>query len=65
MAGYKDQTIKKMGRWAPESEIFNEYIRAQMFTFSEGISDAMAAVPLFTNMEGCVTNENRRWETIH
>ena len=58
MSGYADQTINKIRRWESKYETFNEYIRDQMSKFSEGMSNAMAAVQTFTNIEGCVMNEN-------
>ena len=60
MAGYGDAAIQKMGRWAPKSTSWLEYIQQQLSTFSAGMSAAMSAVPTFTNMEGNTVREDRR-----
>ncbi len=63
-AGYNDMDIQKMGRWAPNSTSFMEYIQQQLSSFSAGMAAAMSAVPMFTNMEGTVTREDLRPATI-
>ena len=64
VAGYKEMDIMKMGRWAPKSTSFMEYIQQQLSTFSKGMSTAMSQVARFTNMEGSVENEDLRATTI-
>ena len=58
LAGYKDQEITKMGRWALGSHAFMEYIQQQLSTFSAGMSAAMSCIKKFINTEGGVTREN-------
>ena len=64
MAGYSDTDIKKMGRWAPKSTSFLEYIQQQMSTFSAGMAANMSRIARFTNMEGAVVAEDLRAGTI-
>lgn len=64
LSGHSDVEIKKMGRWAPRSTSFLEYIQQQLSTFTDGMSSAMSTIASFTNMEGTVTNEDRRQATI-
>ena len=58
LAGFKDREIVKMGRWAPKSHAFMEYIQQQLLTFSAGMPTAMSNVTRFTNMERSVANED-------
>ena len=53
-----------MGRWAPDSTSFMEYIQQQLSTFSEGMATDMSRIAQFTNMEGVTTNEDMRPLTI-
>ena len=55
----------KMGRWAPKSTAFMEYIQQQLSTFSAGMSSAMSRIAIFTNMEGAVNADNLRTATIY
>ena len=64
LSGHSDVEIKKMGRWAPKSTSFLEYIQQQLSTFTAGMSSAMSSIAHFTNMEGMVTREDRRGLTI-
>ena len=63
-AGFDDASIQKMGRWAPKSTAWMTYIQQQLSTFSAGMSNAMSAVPLFTNMEGDTRREDLRQATV-
>lgn len=65
LAGYGETEIKKMGRWAPESQAFLEYIQQQLSTFSAGMASAMSRVARFTNMEGATTAEDLRGSTVY
>lgn len=65
LAGYKDREIMKMGRWAPNSTAFMEYIQQQLSTFSAGMASNMSKIARFTNMEGTVTREDLRETTVH
>ena len=60
LAGYKDSTIIKQGRWSPESTTFLEYIQNQLSTFTEGMARKMSQVKTFTNMEGTSRKEDLR-----
>ena len=61
---FKDREIMKMGRWAPKSHAFMEYIQQQLSTFSAGMSTAMRQAARFTNMEGLVVSEDLRATTV-
>ena len=52
LAGYDDESIRKMGRWLPSSNAFLEYIQQQLSGFSQGMSNKMRRIAKFTNMEG-------------
>jgi len=65
VAGFKPHEIMKMGRWAPNSLSFMEYIQQQLSTFSAGMSDAMSKIKPFTNMEGATNSDDLRAGTIH
>ena len=65
LSGYGDRDIMKMGRWAPYSKAFMEYIQQQLSTFSAGMADNMSRIARFTNMEGAVTKEDLRGTTVH
>ncbi|KAL9178895.1 hypothetical protein ACHAXT_011868 [Thalassiosira profunda] len=66
LAGYKPHEIRKMGRWAPNSSAFMEYIQQQLSSFSAGMSTAMSRVAPFTNMEGTVTrDDDLRAASVH
>lgn len=64
LAGRKDTEIQKMGRWAPNSTAFLEYIQQQLSSFSSGMATQMSRIAQFTNMEGSVQREDRRSLTI-
>ena len=64
LAGYDDSAIRKMGRWAPNSSAFMEYIQQQLSSFSVGMSARMSDIPLFTNMEGGTVREDLRPSTV-
>ncbi len=64
LAGYTDVEIRKMGRWVPNSNAFLEYIQQQLSTFSQGMSRNMQRIAVFTNMEGTVTHDDLRQQTI-
>ena len=64
LAGRKDTEIQKMGRWAPTSTAFLEYIQQQLSSFSAGMATQMSRIALFTNMEGPVTRDDRRLRAI-
>ena len=55
----------KMGRWAPKSTAFMEYIQQQLSTFSVGMSSKMAKIAIFTNMKGTENADNLRAATIY
>ena len=65
LSGYSDTEIQKMGRWAPKSTSFLEYIQQQLSTFSAGMAANMSKIQTFTNMEGMTTYEDLRMATIH
>jgi len=65
LAGYKDTAIQKMGRWAPKSTSFLEYIQQQLSSFSAGMAANMSKIAQFTNMEGNVAREDLRIATVH
>ena len=64
-AGRKPHEIMKMGRWAPNSLSFMEYIQEQLSSFSMGMSTEMSEIEVFTNMEGAVNGDDIRQATIH
>ena len=55
----------KMGRWAPKSTAFMEYIQQQLSTFSIGMSTKMSEIAIFTNMEGTKNADDLRAATIY
>ena len=55
----------KMGRWAPTSKAFMEYIQQQLSTFSAGMAEKMSKVACFTNMEGSVARDDLRASMLH
>ena len=65
LAGYGETEIKKMGRWAPNSQAFLEYIQQQLSTFSAGMATAMSRIARFLNLEGTTTADDPRASTIH
>ena len=65
LAGYKAHQIMKMGRWAPKSTAFMEYIQQQLSTFSVGMSTRMSKIGVFTNMEGAGNADDLRAATIY
>ena len=60
LAGYRDSTIIKQGRWSPESTTFLEYIQNQLSTFTDGMARRMSQIKTFTNMEGASRREDLR-----
>ena len=64
LSGRDDVEIMKMGRWAPNSTSFMEYIQQQLSTFSAGMATDMSRIAVFTNMEGATNNEDLRPLTI-
>ena len=60
LAGHDEVEIRKMGRWAPSSSAFLEYIQQQLSTFSEGMSTGMSRIGVFTNMEGATSHDDLR-----
>ncbi len=44
LAGYDEVYIRKMGRWAPKSNAFLEYIQSQLSTFSAGMATRMSRI---------------------
>ena len=65
MAGCKAHQIMKMGRWAPKSTAFMEYIQQQLSTFSVGMSTKMSRIGIFTNMEGTENVDDLRAATTY
>ena len=65
LAGYNESHIRKMGRWAPRSNAFLEYIQSQLSTFSPGMATNMRRVETFTNMKGTANDEDLRALTMH
>ena len=65
LAGYDEVHIRKMGRWAPKSNAFLEYIQSQLSTFSAGMATRMSRIETFTNMEGLTNSEDLRALTVH
>ena len=65
LAGYKAHQIMKMGRWAPKSTAFMEYIQQQLSTFSVGMATKMSKIDIFTNMEGAENADDLRAATIY
>ena len=65
LAGRDDIEIQKMGRWAPKSTAFLEYIQQQLSTFSAGMATDMSRIEVFHNMEGVAGRNNRRHLTVH
>ena len=55
----------KMGRWAPKSTAFMEYIQQQLSTFSVGMATKMSKIDIFTNMEGAENADDLRAATIY
>ena len=64
LAGYDEVEIRKMGRWAPKSNAFLEYIQSQLSTSLIGMVTTMRNIQRFSNMEGAATNEDLRPLTI-
>ena len=50
LAGYSDQQIQKMSRW--KGATFKEYIREELYTFSESMSRDMKQKFKFVNISG-------------
>ena len=65
LSGHKPHEIMKMGRWEPNSPSFMKYAQEEISTFSAGMSIAMFQIAPFTNMEGTITAEDLRADTIH
>ena len=57
LAGFDDESIRKMGRWLPSSNAFLEYIQQQLSTFTQGMSTRMSKIARFTNMEGSANHK--------
>ena len=56
LAGFDDESIRKMGRWLPSSNALLEYIHHQVSGFSQVMATKMSNIALFTNMEGSVNH---------
>ena len=52
LAGFDDESIRKMGKWLPSSNDFLEYIQHQLSGFSQVKSTKMSRIERFTNAEG-------------
>ena len=52
LAGFDDESIRKMGRWLPLSNDFLGYIKQQLSGFSQGMATKINRITKFTNMEG-------------
>ena len=53
-----------MGRWAPKSNAFLEYIQNQLLVFLVGTTTNMRQIAWFSNIEGASTNKDYRPPTI-
>ena len=51
LAGFDDESIRKMGIFLPLSNGFLEYIQQQLSGFSQGMATKMSLISRFTNME--------------
>ena len=51
LAGFDDESIRKMGRWLPLSNSFLEYIQQQLLGLYQGMATKMSRIAIFTNME--------------
>ena len=52
LAGFDDESIRKMGRWLPSLNAFLEYNQQQLSVFSQGMATKMSRIERFTNMKG-------------
>ena len=52
LAGFDDESIRKMERCLLLSNYFLEYIQQQLSGFSQGIATKMSRIVIFTNIEG-------------
>ena len=50
LAGFDDESIRKIGRWLPPSNAFLEYIQQQLSGFSQVMATKMSRIARFTNM---------------
>ena len=64
LAGKDNVTIRKLGRWAPKSNTWLEYIQTQLSSFSKGLTSDMRNIPRFSIMEGAENREDMRPLTI-
>ena len=55
LAGYSDTQIQKMGRW--KGATFKEYIREELYCYSEGMSRGMKNMFGFVNIAGGVCHD--------
>ena len=52
MAGFDDESIRKMGGWFLSLNDFLEYIQQQLSGLSQVVTTKMSRIARFTNMEG-------------
>ena len=52
LAGFDEESIRKMVRWMPSSNAFLEYIQQQLSGLSQGMTTKMSNIARYTNMEG-------------
>ena len=52
LAGFDDESIRKMGRWLPSSNTLLGYIQQHLLGLSQVMAAKMSRIPIFTNMVG-------------
>ena len=52
LAGFGDESIRKMITWLPLSNAFLEYIQQKLLDFYQGMATKIISIARFTNMEG-------------
>ncbi len=65
LTGYDAIQIRKMGRWAPRSNAFLEYIQTQLSTLSAGMATNISKVTTFANIEGASNIEDLYGLIVH
>ena len=65
LAGFDDESIRKMGRWLPSSNAFLGYIQQQLLGFSQGMTTKTSRIARFTNTEGSENHTGQEFNTVY
>ena len=64
LAGFDDESIRKMGRWLPLLNSFLAYIQQQLSGLSQSMATKISRIERFKNMECSANHRGYEFHTV-